>query len=220
MRPNRYLDTDGTWLQLLTDPAQTQGRAALFLDRDGVLVEEVEYLHRAEDAVPIPGAAEIIGGANRRGVPVVIVSNQSGIARGYYGWTEFGAVQRAILRQLRGRGASVDAVVACPHYPDHPDRKPRPGMLLKAADRLGLDRKHSWIAGDKPDDLLAGRAAGLRGGILVLTGHGRPHRAEALALETEAFRAQVENSLGEAGWVLDYLSPWARRNSAAAQERR
>ena len=136
---------DGIWRQLLTRVTGVNPRPALFLDRDGVIVEEVHYLHRIKDMKVMPGAADVIGRANRAGVPVVVVTNQAGIGRGKYGWKEFIAVQDAMLDELASAGAYVNAVFACPHHAegvapydiaDHPARKPNPGMLLAAAELL------------------------------------------------------------------------------------
>ena len=94
------------------------GRPALFLDRDGAVVEDTEYLCRAEDIVMIPGAAAVIAAANRLGIAVVLVTNQAGIGRGYYGWAEFKTVQQAIVAALAREGARLDAVYACAHHPE------------------------------------------------------------------------------------------------------
>ena len=146
------------------------------LDRDGVLVEEVHYLHRPADVRPVPGAAEVVREANRRGVFTVVVTNQSGVGRGYYDWCDFAAVQERMLEDLAAAGARLDAVFACPHHreallpyrhPDPPARKPNPGMLLAAAAALPIALEESWIVGDRHGDLEAGRRAGLAGGLLV-----------------------------------------------------
>lgn len=190
------IDAEGVWQQPLRMPDGR--RAALFLDRDGVVVEEAHYLRRIEDVRLIPGAAQVIVQANRRGVPVVIVTNQGGIARGYLGWDEFRAVQDRILEDLAAEGAFVNAVFACPHnpkgsppydHPDHPARKPNPGMLLRAAAMLQLDLSGSWIVGDHATDIEAGRNAGLAGGVHVETGHGTHpgQRAAALALSRDGY---------------------------------
>jgi D-glycero-D-manno-heptose 1,7-bisphosphate phosphatase len=200
------LDGDGVWSQAGGDLLWAAGRAALFLDRDGVVVEEAGYLHRVEDLALIPGAAEFIGRANRRGIPVVMASNQSGIGRGYFGWDEFHRVQGELSRRLEQAGARVDLTLACPHYPEHPDRKPRPGMFLKAVRMGALDVGRSWVIGDKTSDLEAARAAGLAGGVLVLTGHGAGHRDEALGVETGGFRVAIEQSAAGALWLLDELA--------------
>ena len=186
------IDDAGVWTQVFRRPESVAGRPALFLDRDGVVVEEVPYLHRVEETFLAAGVADVIVRANRLGLPVVLVTNQSGIGRGIYGWPEFAAVQRHIVERLASRGATVDAVFACPHVPrphgpigrrDHPDRKPNPGMLLRAA-ALGVDLATSWIVGDRAADLEAGKRAGIAGGVHVLMGiGGRPgERARALSL--------------------------------------
>ena len=153
----------------------------MFLDRDGVIVEEVGHLRRAEDVRLITGAAAVIAAANCAGMPVVVVSNQSGIGRGLFGWEDFAAVQQRMLEMLEAQGALIDAVLACPHhaeaeppyrYPDHPSRKPNAGMILAAARLLPIDLAASWIIGDRVTDLSAGRNAGLAGGLLVFTGCG------------------------------------------------
>ncbi len=199
-------DWDDVWYRVFTARGK-ENRPALFLDRDGVIVEEVRYLHRVEDVALISGAAETIAAANRREIAVVIVSNQAGIARGYYGWKEFEEVQQVILSELGRLGARVDAVLACPHHPagvgryghpSHPARKPQPGMLLRAAELLGIALRRSWIVGDKTSDLEAGLAAGLCGGLLVLTGHGQEHREAATALGNSEFEVLIAASIRDA----------------------
>ena len=154
---------------------------AIFLDRDGTLNVEVDYLHRVEDVVLVPGAARAIAELNQRGIPVVVVTNQAGIARGRFSWPEYTAVAERIAELLAQEGARLDRVYACPfheagrepyRHPDHPDRKPNPGMLLRAAAELDLDPVRSWMVGDKASDLQAGRRAGCKV-ALVRTGYGR-----------------------------------------------
>jgi len=141
-------NSEEIWCEVLT--MASHRRAALFLDRDGVVVEDKEYLWRKEDIVMIPGAAGAIAAANNCGIAVVLVTNQAVIGRGYYGWTKFRAVQRTIVGALAAEGARFDGVYACAHlpeeiggfaHPDHPTLKPNPGMLLQAARVLGLDLK-------------------------------------------------------------------------------
>lgn len=217
-----FLDKNGVWCQLLGDHVQVPNRPALFLDRDGVIVEDVAYLHRPGDVVLITGAAEVIAAANRANIPVVIVTNQAGIARGYYGWADFQQVQGAILHSLECAGARVDAVLACPHHesgsgeyfhPCHPSRKPRPGMLLRAAGMLDLELRRSWIVGDRTSDLLAGRAAGLRGGILVLTGQGPAHRQSVVDLQTPDFEVRIADSVRQVTALLPLFSQNDARGS-------
>jgi D-glycero-D-manno-heptose 1,7-bisphosphate phosphatase len=192
------------------------GRPALFLDRDGVLVEETGYLHRAEEVRLIPGATAAVAAAARAGLPVVLITNQAGIGRGYYGWAEFQAVQEKIAADLAAGGGAFDMVLACPfhaagqppyRHPDHPCRKPRPGMILRAAEMLGLDLAGSWVVGDRAIDLEAGRAAGLAGGVHVLTGHGAAERGAALELATGKFRTLGAESIAEVPALLPLFAP-------------
>jgi D-glycero-D-manno-heptose 1,7-bisphosphate phosphatase len=167
-------------------------RAAVFLDRDGVITEDTHYLHRAEDVRFIPGAPEAVADINQLGFPVVLVTNQAGIGRGYYGWLEFEAVQECVERGLASCGGWVDAVWACSYHPngatDGPAsyyRKPSPGMLEEATTKLALDLGNSWLAGDKPCDIAAAINAGVRRAVHVLTGYGRETRDEVHRLATE-----------------------------------
>ncbi len=199
------LNSDGVWCEILTLGAP--GRPALFLDRDGAVVEETDYLSRVEDVVMIPGAAETIAAANKRGVAVVMVTNQAGIGRGHYGWAEFEAVQRAIVAFLAAAGASIDAVYACPHHPqgqgayahpNHPARKPNPGMLLQAAADLAIDLKQSWLVGDKAIDVEAAKRAGIAGALQVATGYGNAERDRASAFAGPQFDVRFGQSIADA----------------------
>ena len=113
------LDSEGVWCQILRHPVA--GRPALFVDRDGAVVEDTGYLSRVDDVVLIPGAAQVIAAANQHSVAVIMVTNQSGIGRGYYGWAEFKSVQDAIIASLAAEGARIDAVYACAHHPQAED---------------------------------------------------------------------------------------------------
>lgn len=210
------IDAQEVWMQVFRGAAFPGMRPALFLDRDGVIIEDRHYIHKIEDVFFIEGAAQVIAAANRAGVWVVMVTNQAGIARGYYGWEEFAAVQAHVLARLAGEGARVDAVFACPHHPkglppyDHPDpecRKPNPGLLLRATRLLPVDMRASWIIGDRASDIAAGRNAGLAGGIQVLTGHGAEEgeREKSLALATPAFAVLAASSIAEAGALVPFL---------------
>ena len=202
-----YLEEDGIWYQPIAGGGVVdidRPRPALFLDRDGVIVEDVGYLHRPDDVRLVSGAAKVIAAANRAAVPVIVVTNQSGIGRGLYGWAEFAEIEARIAADLASRGAHLDMVVACPfhadgippyRHPAHPCRKPRPGMILRAGERLGLDLARSWIVGDRTTDLAAGGAAGLAGGQHVLTGHGQEDRDEAQSLEIERFQIRLAESI-------------------------
>jgi len=153
---------------------------AVFLDRDGVINVEKEYLHRIEEFEFIPGAAEAVRLLKEKGYRIVVVTNQSGVGRGYYSLEAVHLLHRHLDRELAFHGASVDAYYVCPHHPVHgvgefgigcDCRKPLPGMLLKAAEDLSLDLSSSILIGDKVSDLEAGLAAGCRS-VLVRTGYG------------------------------------------------
>ena len=155
-------------------------RPAIFLDRDGVIIEDVNYLASPTQVRLIAGSADAIAELNRAGWPVVVVTNQSGVARGMFTLEGVHAVHRHLSDQLAGYGAKIEAYYFCPHYPtaevpayrtECSCRKPKPGMLRQAAAELGLDLARSWMIGDRESDLAAGAAAGAST-ILVRTGHG------------------------------------------------
>ncbi len=200
----RFHEDLGMWMW--TRPQSATGtRPALFLDRDGVIVEDPGYLSRASDLVLLPGAAHLIALANRQGIPVVEITNQSGIGRGYYGWTEFVEVEEALARALSAAGAALDGVLACPYQRAHPARKPQPGMLLAAERLLKLDLSRSWIVGDKMDDLQAGHNAGLRGGLHVLTGQGSAHRRDVVQWQPQNYNLRLGDSIADATALLTAL---------------
>lgn len=167
---------------------------AVFLDRDGVLVEETGYLHTIENAILIPGAAHAVRRLNLHHIPAIIVTNQAGIARGYYAWKDFHTVQTHIEQEFQRHGARFDGLWACAHHPngagplasDHPFRKPNPGMILDAGTKLNLDLSRSWLIGDKTIDIQAARNASLAGAILVRTGYGKSMEDEVRALTASA----------------------------------
>ena len=154
-------------------------KRAVFIDRDGTINEEKEYLYRTDDFVFIPGAPQAIRLLNEAGFLVIVVTNQSGVARGYYTEEDVHLLHRHIVSQLEPFGARVDAWFFCPHHPSGRGsyalpcrcRKPLPGMLLDAAGRFAIDLEASVMIGDKLVDVEAGRAAGCRS-ILVRTGYG------------------------------------------------
>jgi D-glycero-D-manno-heptose 1,7-bisphosphate phosphatase len=211
----RFYDDIGVWARVPVNPPASPPRPALFLDRDGVILEDPGYLCRTADMVVIDGAAEIISAANRKGIPVVEVTNQAGIGRGYYGWEEFLEVERALTSELARAGAFINATFACPYHshgtalwthPAHPARKPRPGMLLAAERFLNVDLNRSWIVGDKSGDLIAGRNAGLRGGLHVLTGHGTKHRQDATEWSNTEFEVRLGDSIRDAFAIIELLN--------------
>lgn len=202
------------WAEILRQPQALSPRPALFLDRDGVIVEEVGHLHRPVDVRLIAGAAEVIAAANRLSVTVVVVSNQSGVGRGLFGWQDFALVQRQIVEELSARGAYMDAILACPYHPealppyrhpDHPARKPNPGMIVAAARLLSINLSASWMIGDRASDLMAGRSAGLAGGMLVLSGLGPIELDASQPLASARFRVFAGHSTGAALTIIPLL---------------
>jgi len=158
----------------------TTGRPAVFFDRDGTLNEEVDFLTDPGQLRLIAGAAAAVRAVNETGLPACVISNQSGIARGLFSEADLVPIHEAFRRQLGASGARIDRIYYCPHHPtlgidpyrvDCECRKPRPGMLHRAARELDLDLSHSYVIGDRIVDVLAARNAGARG-ILVLTGYG------------------------------------------------
>ncbi len=164
---------------------------AVFLDRDGTMIEEVNYLSSPEQVRLIPGTVEAIRRWNHLGVKVVVVTNQAGVARGYFPESRVAEVHSHLSAVLAEGGATIDAYYHCPHHPDHgvgefridcECRKPAPGMLLWAARDLGIDLTRSWMIGDKLSDLWAGAAVGCRT-LLVRTGYGAEIPAETIPSE-------------------------------------
>jgi len=148
-------------------------RPALFLDRDGVLNEDPGYVHRWEDFHWIPGAREAVAAFNRAGWWVFVVTNQSGVGRGYYAEDDVVALHAKMSESLAEIDAHIDAYYYCPQHPeaaldtyrhpDPPDRKPNPGMILRALAEWPVDISRSIMIGDKPSDIEAARRAGVRG---------------------------------------------------------
>jgi D-glycero-D-manno-heptose 1,7-bisphosphate phosphatase len=177
-------------------------RRAIFLDRDGTLIEDADYLSDPDDIVLIEGAVEALRRLRARGWAIVVVTNQSGVARGRFTMEQYRRVADALDQQLSAAGCRIDATCMCPHHPTHSGgcacRKPQAGMLLAASAALGLDPTRSFMIGDKKSDVQAGLAAGASS-ILVRTGYGR---------ETEAagelpVGTLVVDSIGHAvDWIL------------------
>lgn len=146
---------------------------ALFLDRDGVLNEDRGFVSRWEDFHWIAGARETVAAFNRAGWLVIVVTNQSGVGRGYYTEAEMHALHARMVDELKAVGGHIDAFYVAPHHPeapletyrhpDPPDRKPNPGMILRALQDFPIDKARSLLIGDKPSDLEAALRAGVRG---------------------------------------------------------
>ncbi len=170
-------------------------KAAVFLDRDGTIIEDADYLVHPEQTRLIPGAAAALRRLNDLRIPVVIVTNQSAVARGLASETDLAAVNQRLRDLLAAAGAHIDGVYYCPHHPDIGEppyrracdcRKPLPGLLQRAARELGLDLPASAMIGDNLRDLEAGAAAGCAMLMLVRTGHGVIDEAKAKAARFSA----------------------------------
>jgi D-glycero-D-manno-heptose 1,7-bisphosphate phosphatase len=156
-------------------------RPAVFIDRDGTLTEEVGYVNHPSRVRLLPRSAEAIRRLNAAGLAAVVVTNQAGIARGYFSADVLRATNEALVEQLKDAGAHLDGIYVCPHHPTEGAppyravcdcRKPAPGLLRRAAAELDLDLSASVMVGDKASDLVPARTVGARG-VLVLTGYGR-----------------------------------------------
>ena len=148
---------------------------AFFLDRDGVIIEQVEYIRDPDEVKLTPGAADALKLIHQNGFLAVVVSNQSGIARKKFTLEELMAVQSRMYELLAAQGEKIDGFYFCPHDPHVdvcPCRKPKPGMILQAARELGIDIPASFMIGDRPADVETGLNAGCRDCAMVLTGYG------------------------------------------------
>ncbi|MGE5761952.1 MAG: D-glycero-alpha-D-manno-heptose-1,7-bisphosphate 7-phosphatase [Gemmatimonadota bacterium] len=165
-------------------------RRAVFLDRDGTIVDDPPpgYLKDPAAVRLLPGAAAAIRRLNEAGWLAVVVSNQSGIARGLYTEADYRAVERRVTELLAEGRARLDSSFFCPHHPEFTGpclcRKPGTRLFEEAAAHLGIDPTRSWFVGDRPSDVAPARRLGGRG-LLVLTGEGARHRAQAEALGAE-----------------------------------
>jgi D-glycero-D-manno-heptose 1,7-bisphosphate phosphatase len=190
-------------------PGSAEGRRrAVFLDRDGTLIREADYLSDPEGVELLPGVPEALRALRDAGYALVIVTNQSGIARGLYGADDYRRVAARLDEVLERVGASVDATYHCPHHPDFSGscdcRKPGLGMYREAAEALRLDLARSWYVGDKATDVLPAAETGGRG-LLVRTGYGRATEEAgglpANVVVVDDLRAAAASILGSDGSV-------------------
>lgn len=160
-------------------------RSAVFLDRDGTIVEDPGYLHDPAKVKLFPGAADAIHGLNAAGYAVVVVTNQSGIARGLYTEADYRSVEKRLDELLAAKGAHIDASYFCPHHPQAPElcscRKPRTKLFLDAQAALDVDFRKSWWVGDRLSDVQPALTLGGKA-ILVATGQGNLHQGQARAM--------------------------------------
>jgi D-glycero-D-manno-heptose 1,7-bisphosphate phosphatase len=175
---------------------------ALFLDRDGTLIEEKHYLHRVEDVVFIPGAAEGLAKLQNAGFKLIVVTNQAGVGRGYYPIEDVHKVHQFLVQELHSHGVQFEKFYIAPEAPSQPSRgrKPSPQFLLDARDEFGIDLSKSYFVGDKMVDLECGWNAGVRKSILVRTGYGRELEGKK---EPALAKAVVVDDLpAAANWIL------------------
>jgi len=146
---------------------------AIFLDRDGVINKEKNYLYKKEDFEFIDGVFDACRYFKKNNYQLIVVTNQSGIARGYYREEDFHQLTKWMLKQFKCQDIEILDVFFCPHGPESTCncRKPKPGMLLRAKEKYKIDMKNSWMIGDKEADMGAANAAGIENTILVRTGH-------------------------------------------------
>lgn len=172
-------------------------KPAIFLDRDGTLIEEREYLHRPEQVVILPGAGAALRRLRSAGFELFIVSNQSGVGRGYFTIDDVERVNRHLLGELAREKVSFAKIYVAPEAPDAPSygRKPSPRFLLDARDEFGLDLAQSYMIGDKLIDLECGWNSGVKQSILVRTGYGAECERKSPA---EVGRAVVVDDLAAA----------------------
>jgi D-glycero-D-manno-heptose 1,7-bisphosphate phosphatase len=185
-------------------------RAAVFLDRDGTLVDEVGYASRPEDIRLLPGAGEAVAALRSAGFLVVLLTNQSGVARGYFTEDDLHAMHCKLEKDLAKAGGALDGIYYCPHHPEGADgpysvecrcRKPAAGMLTQAAVDLGIDTSRSYAVGDSVRDLFPGFSP-LRGRVLVLTGNGRDALESPAAEDIRPFRT-FDHLLMASDWIVE-----------------
>jgi len=182
--------------------------AAVFLDRDGTLIEEVGYLDRIDRVSLYPWSIDAVRALNRAGLRVVMVSNQSGVARGLFSEAVVEAVHRHIAALLEAGGARIDAYYYCPHHPDGKVtqyarpcdcRKPGRGLVDRAVRELQIDPARSFVVGDRWLDVALARAVSAKG-VLVRTGYGMTE--ESRPPEGLAADAISDNLIGAVAWIL------------------
>jgi len=175
---------------------------AVFLDRDGTLIEESDYLCRPEDVVIFAGAGKALRALQDAGFQLFIISNQSGVGRGYFTMTDVDNVNRRLLAELGGDGVHFRKVYIAPEAPDQPSRgrKPSPQFLFDARDEFGIQLAESFMVGDKWIDLECGWNAGVKRALLVRTGYGtEAERSASTRLDTAIV---VDDLAAAADWIL------------------
>jgi len=185
----------------------------VFLDRDGTINEQMGYINHISRFQLLPGVEAAIARLNKAGIPVVVVTNQSGLARGYFPEQLLDQVHQKMNRQLAAAGAHVDGIYICPHHPEAKEeryrrtcncRKPKTGLLEQAAEELDIDLTRSFVVGDRWSDIKCGAAVNAAS-ILVLTGYGRGD-AEYIGPNQSVQPDYVAEDLSQAVmWILEQI---------------
>ena len=178
-------------------------KPAVFLDRDGVLIEERNYLHRVEDVAFLPGVAAALKRLQDAGLKLFIVSNQSGVGRGYFTLADVERVNEHLCRELAQDGVRIGKIYIAPEAPGQPSRgrKPSPQFLFDARDEFNLNLAESFMVGDKQIDLECGWNAGVKKSILVRTGYGAKLEQKSPELLKQA--VVVDDLNGAVDWILE-----------------
>ncbi|MFP3982389.1 MAG: D-glycero-beta-D-manno-heptose 1,7-bisphosphate 7-phosphatase [Desulfurivibrionaceae bacterium] len=189
-------------------------KPAVFLDRDGTINEQMGYINHESRFHLLPGVAEAIKKLNEADIPVVVVTNQSGLARGYFPEKLLDAVHDSMRKELADRGAHVDSIYICPHHPEAKEekfrkncscRKPGKGLFIQAAEDMSLDLSRSYVVGDRWSDLESAANCGAVG-ILVLTGYGRGE-LEYIGETRSIQPARVaEDLISAVDWILEDIN--------------
>jgi D-glycero-D-manno-heptose 1,7-bisphosphate phosphatase len=189
---------------------ENMDRPAVFLDRDGTLNEEVGYLSRPEDLALIPGAGAAVRRINQAGMAAVVISNQSGVARGYFDEVTLGSIHQRLREELEKEGASLDGIYYCPHHPEGVVeeyrkecgcRKPELGMIRKAVQELAVELSNSYMVGDHIKDIRLAVNAGMRS-VMIMTGHGKDVWARAGEAEQSLPDHVAEDLAAAVDWIL------------------
>ncbi len=177
-------------------------KRAVFLDRDGTLIEDKDYLHRPEEVIFFPGAIEALGKLQAAGFLLFLVTNQSGVGRGLFTMADVENVHAHIIAELAREGVRLEKIYVASEAPDEPSRgrKPSPQFLFDARDEFGIDLGRSFMVGDKLIDLECGWNAGVKKSIMVRTGYGA--ETERRSGEKLAPAAVVDDLAAAAAWIL------------------
>ena len=202
------IDGIGLWSEVLSKNDNIDGKPALFLDRDGTIVKEQEYLHEPKNVKLNKNISHLINACNIMNIPVIEITNQSGIGRGYYSWNDFIKTEQQIRKFLLLENAKVDMLCACAFHSDalgkykvdnHSWRKPNIGMLLQAKNSLNINLNDSWIIGDRISDIRAGENAGIKGGV-YLNAKNNKHVSKS------NFILKYKDNLDDLNWLIEDLS--------------